>query len=173
MSKTMFGTLLPTGEVVNKMEVDLHTLPSSDPLAFMGGIMSGKEEAQNEQIYNGRKKPINHGSKYSELSQEYLRGFLQWLHRQYRVRLHDRQQNLPRRCHQETTQFRKHLTKWDQWLLVDIPRYLPPGLPAQNFEGYYYQHEVFDTQLPEFLNQWQAGRCFLKKDSFLIFCSFF
>ena len=69
---TMFGTLTKTGEVVDKIEVELNTVPSSDPLAFMYGVYKG-------QSYLGSQKnvrPINHDSLFRDLDPEYLRGFL-------------------------------------------------------------------------------------------------
>lgn len=69
---TTFGTLTREGVLVDKMEIDLNSLPSSDPLAFGYGIAKGKRYKQEDfQTFEEI-----HGSKYSELSQEYLRGFL-------------------------------------------------------------------------------------------------
>ncbi len=69
---TKFGTLeLKNGIAIEKdvIELDLNTLPSTDPLAFGYGVSYGQRCARN-------KTKIDHGSKHSELAQEYLRGFL-------------------------------------------------------------------------------------------------
>jgi len=67
--KTTFGTLNKSGEVKINLEVDLNTLPSADPIAFGYGISYGRS------MHEKRKAP-DHGLKHSELSPEYLRGFL-------------------------------------------------------------------------------------------------
>jgi len=72
---TKFGTLaLENGRLVEKhtMELDLNNLPSSDPIAFGYGIHSG-QRCLKEKI---QAMDVKHGSKHSELAQEYLRGFL-------------------------------------------------------------------------------------------------
>jgi hypothetical protein len=66
---TLFGTIDQNGTVTKNFETDLHSIPSKDPLAFAGGINFGISQRKKTGI-------INHGLKHSELSQEYLRGFL-------------------------------------------------------------------------------------------------
>lgn len=77
--KTVFGHFNKDFTVETDLEVDVHTLPSHDPLAFGMGIASGQarlkliQRKKTERIYA---EPINHGSNHSELVPEYLRGFL-------------------------------------------------------------------------------------------------
>lgn len=66
---TTFATMNNKAEIIHKIELDLSKLPSSDPIAFGYGIQQG-------QYHQKTTSKINHGSKHSELSQEYLRGFL-------------------------------------------------------------------------------------------------
>jgi len=70
MSKTQFGTIDEKGRVTNTIEVDINLLPSADPFAFAYGIHRGQYHLKNKD------NVIDHGSKHSELAQEYLRGFL-------------------------------------------------------------------------------------------------
>ena len=78
---TTFGTLeIENGEAIvkDKMEFDLNSLPSSDPMAFGYGISRGQrlvKEAQKNKYIDYDFMKI-HGSKFSELAPEYLRGFL-------------------------------------------------------------------------------------------------
>jgi len=70
---TLFATLQPNGSLTDELELDLHKLPSKDPLAFGYGISTGLK-------LRGEKYPdfkrVHGGGKWSELAQEYLRGFL-------------------------------------------------------------------------------------------------
>lgn len=67
------GTVVP---IVQAFEVDLRTVPSSDPLAFVMGISRGKFYAANrDKLHNGLMK-IDHGCNHRDLAKEYLRGFL-------------------------------------------------------------------------------------------------
>lgn len=69
---TKFGELVIENGVAkekNVMELDLNNLPSKDPIAFGYGLSYGDRCVRNKE------KP-DHGMKHSELSQEYLRGFL-------------------------------------------------------------------------------------------------
>lgn len=58
---TQFGTLTPEGKVVNAMEIDLHKVPSDDPLAYAFGLFQGK---------TGQKM-----RKSRDLAPQYVRGF--------------------------------------------------------------------------------------------------
>ena len=72
---TEFSTVtLKNGELIieQSMIVDLHNLPSSDPIAFAYGISRGKYYAKTGM----ETKKIDHGVNFRELAQEYLRGFL-------------------------------------------------------------------------------------------------
>lgn len=77
---TKFGTLeLVNGKLVEKdvMHIDINQMPSSDPLAFAAGIHAGQRELRYKNENRTRRSFEEvHGSKYSELAQEYLRGFL-------------------------------------------------------------------------------------------------
>lgn len=75
---TTFGTLQKDGTVTNKIEVELNTVPSNDPLSFMYGVKSGQDRIKYEKDtpIKYHRESINHGSLYRDLSQEYLRGFL-------------------------------------------------------------------------------------------------
>lgn len=69
---TKFATLkIENGVAVETdvMNLDLSTIPSSDPLSFAWGLRQGQNCLKN-------KTEPNHGSKHTDLSQEYLRGFL-------------------------------------------------------------------------------------------------
>jgi hypothetical protein len=59
--KTQFGTLTPSGEVKNAMEIDLSKVKSPDPLAYAYGFFQGKSG-----------QPI---SKNKGLAPEYIRGY--------------------------------------------------------------------------------------------------
>jgi len=68
---TTFGTLQPDGILTDELELDISTLPSGDPIAFAYGFWTGLKLRKEEY------PPSNpHGSKFSELAPEYLRGFL-------------------------------------------------------------------------------------------------
>lgn len=72
--ETLFGTLeIENGIAVvkNEQRVDLSTLPSPDPLAFMMGIRTGQEK-----VNTYRKFENIHGCKFNELASEYIRGYL-------------------------------------------------------------------------------------------------
>lgn len=69
---TLFATLQPDGSLTDELELDLHKLPSNDPLAFGYGISTGLK-LRGERYPDFRKV---HGSNHSELAPEYLRGFL-------------------------------------------------------------------------------------------------
>lgn len=87
-----FGTIDSNGIVTKEMNIDLNSLPSSDPLAFGYGINAGQRklkldlESGNKKIrgytidknnhYHRIKYEEIHGAKFSDLAQEYLRGFL-------------------------------------------------------------------------------------------------
>lgn len=71
---TIFGNLNENGEIENKLKIDLKSMPSSDPIAFSYGIHSGQNAVKKKNA--DKNYVINHGSKFSDLDQEYLRGFL-------------------------------------------------------------------------------------------------
>lgn len=70
----IFGTIDAKGNTETTLECNLNELPSSNPLAFGYGISRGQQYLKGEQKHMPDK--INHGSKWSELAPEYIRGFL-------------------------------------------------------------------------------------------------
>ena len=74
---TTFGRLEQDGTKIDKVEIDLSKVPSNDPIAFMFGYMEGRTKRKD---FDAREKLGGstklHGSKFRELAQEYLRGFL-------------------------------------------------------------------------------------------------
>jgi len=69
---TIFGTMDNKGEVTKDLEIDLNNIPSSDPMAFGYGIAQGQKYLKGGSYYTNFKDM--HGSNYSEIAQEYLRG---------------------------------------------------------------------------------------------------
>lgn len=68
---TTFATLQPDGTLTDELELDINKMPSKDPIAFSYGFWVGIRLRKE-------KYPLSnlHGGKFSELAQEYLRGFL-------------------------------------------------------------------------------------------------
>lgn len=74
---TTFGIMEQDGTVIDKVEIDLSKVPSNDPIAFMFGYMKGRTRRKDFDAGEKLGKSTKlHGSKFSELAQEYLRGFL-------------------------------------------------------------------------------------------------
>jgi len=61
---TQFGTLTPSGEVVNSMTIDLSKVKSPDPLAYSYGFFQGKSG-----------KSMAKAEKGDKLAPEYIRGY--------------------------------------------------------------------------------------------------
>lgn len=61
---TTFGTMTPDGKIKNAMEIDLHAVPSDDPLAYAFGLFQGKSGMKMSKAGRGDK-----------LAPEYVRGF--------------------------------------------------------------------------------------------------
>lgn len=72
---TFFGTLNADGSVTENLSVDLSKVPSSDPIAFAYGVARGRSMANDDKPKSYSPKKI-HGSNFSGLAKEYLRGFL-------------------------------------------------------------------------------------------------
>ncbi len=72
--KTQFGFFDENFNVIKTCEVDINTINSGDPLAFAYGVSRGIQVRKMAATFTDSKKI--HGSNFSELSPEYLRGFL-------------------------------------------------------------------------------------------------
>lgn len=78
-NKSIFGSINSRGVVTKHLEIDLNNIPSKDPIAFAFGLSRAiqQRKKEDEKRILDRKDTFEeiHGSKYRELSQEYLRGY--------------------------------------------------------------------------------------------------
>jgi hypothetical protein len=73
--KTKFGYFDKDFNVIETIEVDIHSIKSDDPIAFAYGVSRGMQ-CQSKSKYDRWDSKSIHGSLHSELAPEYLRGFL-------------------------------------------------------------------------------------------------